>query len=341
MTLNADVRVRRGSFELEVGLAASPGETIAVVGPNGSGKTTLLRVLAGLQPCTGTVVMDGTDVSGLPSHLRPVGWVPQDGALFPHLDARDNVAFGIGGRRGRRAADRWLDLVGVGDLADRRPAALSGGQAQKVALARALAREPRLLLLDEPMAALDASARVDVRRTLRRHLADFGGVTLLVTHDPVDALSLADRVLALDGGRLVQFAPTADLARAPRTPWLASLLGANGLRGRVAGSEIELDAGGSMTVAEPAGPDGAPALAVVPAHGISLHAQRPAGSPRNAWPVVVRDITVTGSRARVHCTGRPDVVAEITPQAVADLRLDEGIEVWASVKATEITVVLL
>jgi molybdate transport system permease protein len=267
--------------------------------------------------------------------------VPQDGALFPHLRVRDNVAFGVGGRGGRAAAQHWLDLTGVADLADRRPGQLSGGQAQKVALARALARQPGLLLLDEPLAALDTTAKADVRRTLRRHLADYDGVTLLVTHDPVDALSLADRVLALDGGMVVQDATPAELASAPRSPWLAALMGSTGLRGHVAGQTVALDDGGVITVAEPPGPDGAEALAVVPAHGVVLHANRPAGSSRNAWPVVVRDVTAIGPRVRVRCEGEPTVLAEVTPDSAAALELRDGAQVWASVKATEVTVVLL
>ena len=341
MSVTAAIDVTRGSFRLTLSLEAASGQTIAVVGPNGSGKTTLLRTLAGLERNDGTLRLDDVDVARRPPHLRPVGWVPQDGALFPHLSARDNVAFGIGGRSGRAEAQRWLGLAGVADLADRRPGQLSGGQAQKVALTRALARNPQLLLLDEPLAALDSVARSDVRRSLRRHLRDFAGVTLLVTHDPVDALSLADRVVALDAGRVVQDAPPVEVARRPRSSWLATLMGANGLPGRIAGRTLELDEGGTLTVAEAAGPDGAEALAVLPAHGVTLHATRPAGSARNAWPVVVRDLAVTGSRVRVRCDGPPAVVAEITPEAAAELRLADGVEAWASVKATEVTVVRL
>ena len=341
MSLVAEVVARRGEFALHVDLAVAPGETVAVVGPNGAGKTTLLRALAGLEPMRGRVVVRGTDVAGRPAHRRSVGWVPQDGALFPHLSVRDNVAFGVGGRRGRAAAERWLALTGVADLAGRRPAQLSGGQAQKVALARALAREPGLLLLDEPLAALDATAKNDVRRTLRRHLADYDGATLVVTHDPVDAFTLADRVIALDGGGVAQDASPAEMARAPRSPWLAALMGSSGLRGRVAGRSVELEGGGRITVAEPPGADGAEALAVVPAQAVVLHGAAPSGSARNAWPVVVRDVTPMGARVRVRCEGEPTVLAEVTPEAAAELRLGEGVRVWASVKATEVTVVLL
>lgn len=339
MTLDVDVRVTRGGFTLRVDLAATPGSVIAVVGPNGAGKTSLLRGIAGLAPADGHVVVDGTDVTGVPAHRRGIGWVPQDGALFPHLSARANVAFGIGGRSARAVATTWLDTLGIGELADRRPAQLSGGQAQKVALARALARRPRVLLLDEPLAALDAAARSDVRRFLRHHLTTFDGVTLLVTHDPVDAMALADRVVALEAGAVVQDTSPAEVARAPRSPWLGRLIGVNAYQGRLAGSRLRIAGGGELTVAESA--EEGEAIGVVAPNAVSLHPHRPDSSARNAWPVTVAELATDGHRVRVHCTGDPDVVAEVTPGAVAELALGEGTPVWASIKATEITVVLL
>jgi molybdate transport system permease protein len=313
---------------------------IAVVGPNGAGKSTLLRILAGLTTATGSVRLDGTDIGELPPYRRPVGWVPQDGALFPHLTARDNVAFGIGGRRGRREASRWLSLLGLPDHQGHRPGQLSGGQAQKVALARALARRPALLLLDEPMAALDTTARTDARRTLRRHLASYDGITLLVTHDPVDAATLADRVVALEGGRIVQDATPVEVARAPRTPWLAAWMGLNAFRGTATGRDVALADGGHLVTADQL-PGSADVLAVVPAHAVTLSRAKPSGSARNTWPVVVRELVATGSRVRIGCDGAPPVVAEVTTDAVADLGLAEGVAAWASTKATEVTVVPL
>ncbi|MDF9805260.1 NifC-like ABC-type porter [Streptomyces sp. HB372] len=200
-------------------LDAGPGTTIAVVGPNGAGKTTLLRALLGLTPRAHAALRLGdSDVTALPPHRRGVAWVPQDGALFPHLSALANTAYGLRAHgvpraEARREAQGWLDRLGVGHLAHRKPAQLSGGQAQRVALARALAARPRLLLLDEPLAALDQTTRARVRHTLRGHLADFGGVCLIVTHDPVEAVSLADRVLVLEDGRVLQDEP-----RPPRSP---------------------------------------------------------------------------------------------------------------------------
>ena len=343
--LQAEVAARHGRFELNVSLEAAPGEVLAVVGPNGAGKSTLLRALAGLQRSAGRVVVDGTDITGCPPDERPVGWVPQRGALFPHLSVLDNVAFGIGRRRGRRAAQGWLDRLGVGALAQRRPAQLSGGQAQKVAMARALARQPRLLLLDEPLSALDATARSDVRRTLREHLRDFDGVTLLVTHDPVDAATLAGRLLAVEDGRVVQQDTVSRAARAPRAPWLAQLLGANACRGRGREGGVDVEGGGRLVAAgdrtgeQPA--EGAEALAVFAPQAVALSRDRPSGSARNVWPVTVRQLTEVGGRVRVDADGHPPVVAEVTTAAVAEMRLHEGDEMWASVKATEVTLVVL
>ncbi|MGW9039030.1 ABC transporter permease, partial [Streptomyces sp. NPDC055721] len=236
----------------ELALDAEPGTTIAVVGPNGAGKTTLLRALLGLTPrAHATLRLGDTDVTGLPPHRRQVAWVPQDGALFPHLSAVSNTAYGLRAHgvpraEARRAARAWLDRLGVGHLAHRRPAQLSGGQAQRVALARALAVRPRLLLLDEPLAALDQTTRAHVRHTLRSHLAGFGGVCLIVTHDPVEAVSLADRVLVLEEGRTLQDASPAEVSRHPRSPWVARMLGSNAWPGAASAEGLALDGGGAL-----------------------------------------------------------------------------------------------
>ncbi|MER7785800.1 MULTISPECIES: ABC transporter permease [Streptomyces] len=332
-------------------LTAPAGTTIAVVGPNGAGKTTLLRALLGLTPrAHAGVLLGGRDVTRLPTHRREVAWVPQDGALFPHLSALANTAYGLRVRgvpraEARRQAREWLVRLGVGELAGRRPAQLSGGQAQRVALARALAARPRLLLLDEPLAALDQTTRARVRHTLRRHLTGFGGVCLIVTHDPVEAVSLADRVLVLEGGEAVQDAPPAEVTRHPRSPWVARMLGGNAWEGTAGpGGTVELAGGGLLTTAPgegtPPGP-GAPALAVIAPEAVSLHLVRPEGSPRNVWAGTVREVTAVGSRLRVLVTSPevPALVAEITPAAAADLGLTDGTRVWTAVKATEVTVV--
>ncbi|MFE2020860.1 ABC transporter permease [Streptomyces sp. NPDC059499] len=329
-------------------LDADAGTTIAVVGPNGAGKTTLLRALLGLTPRAHAELRLGdTDVTALPPHRRGVAWVPQDGALFPHMNALANTAYGLRAHgvpraEARHSAQQWLDRLGVGHLAHRRPAQISGGQAQRVALARALAARPRLLLLDEPLAALDQTTRAHVRHTLRRHLDSFGGVCLIVTHDPVEAVALADRVLVLDEGRALQDAPPAEVTRHPRSPWVARMLGRNAWPGVATADGIRLTGGGTLVAAEPL-PAGTDSLAVIAPEAVAVHRDRPTGSPRNVWPGTVREITTSGSRLRVLITSdrAPDLVAEITPQAVAELGLVEGTPVWTSVKATEATVVAL
>ncbi|MFB7276229.1 ABC transporter permease [Streptomyces hydrogenans] len=329
-------------------LDADPGTTIAVVGPNGAGKTTLLRALLGLTPrAHARLRLGDEDVTALPPHRRRVAWVPQDGALFPHLSALANTAYGLRAQgvpraEARREAQAWLDRLGVGHLGHRRPAQLSGGQAQRVALARALAARPRLLVLDEPLAALDQTTRAHVRHTLRTHLTGFGGVCLIVTHDPVEAVSLADRVLVLQDGRALQDATPAEVTRHPRSPWVARMLGRNAWPGTATPDGLALDGGGVLVAAEPPR-SGTPALAIVAPEAVSLHREKPAGSPRNVWPGTVREITTSGSRLRVLVTSAetPDLVAEITPQAAAELGLADGVPVWTSVKATETTIVTL
>ncbi|ATZ28293.1 Fe(3+) ions import ATP-binding protein FbpC [Streptomyces lavendulae subsp. lavendulae] len=332
----------------ELTLDAGPGTTIAVVGENGAGKTTLLRALLGLTPrAHARLRLGDTDVTALPPHRRQVAWVPQDGALFPHLTALANTAYGLRARgagraEARREAQDWLDRLGVGHLARRKPAQLSGGQAQRVALARALAARPRLLLLDEPLAALDQTTRAHVRHTLRTHLAGFGGVCLIVTHDPVEAVSLADRVLVLSDGRTLQDAAPAEVTRRPRSPWVARMLGRNAWPGTASADGMALGPGGRLVVAESL-PEGAAALAIIAPEAVAVHRERPGGSPRNVWPGTVREITAVGSRLRVLVGSAevPDLVAEITPEAAAELGLADGAAVWTSVKATEVTLVRL
>ncbi len=336
-------------------LDVPPGTTVAVVGPNGAGKTTLLRALLGLTRRAAASPLDlgGGDLSAAPAHRRRIAWVPQDGALFPHLTALANTAYGLRAQgvpraEARREARAGLDELGIGHLAHRRPHELSGGQAQRVALARALAARPRLLLMDEPLAALDQSAKASVRQALRRRLAGFGGVCLLVTHDPVEAVSLADRVLVLEDGEVVQYAAPDELARLPRSPWVARMLGHNAWPGKVtAEGTLRLDDGTELTAAAPP-PDGATAaLAVAGPEAVTLSASRPPedGPERgNVWPGTVREVSAQGGRLRVLVAGGadgPDAVAELPPRAAAELRPVEGARVWVGVRATAVTFVLL
>jgi molybdopterin-binding protein len=250
----------------------------------------------------------------------------------------ENVAFGLRARGrpdARDSAMAWLERVGLGSYASARPAALSGGEAQRVALARALAIDPRLLLLDEPLSALDATTRVEVRRELRRHLASFSGARLLVTHDPLEAAALADRLVILESGRVVQSGPVDDVTRHPRSRFVADLVGVNLLRGRADGGVIALEGGQQLTALD--GGDGE-VFAVIHPRSVAIHRAHPEGTPRNVWRGTVRSVDLLGERARVAIGGALPIVAEVTASAVRDLDLGERTEVWVSVKAAEVGV---
>lgn len=347
MSLDARVGFERPGFTLDVSIDADDDELVVVLGPNGAGKSTLLSALAGLLPGRGRVVIDGEVVldtdNGIdrPPEDRPVGVVFQSGLLFPHLSLVDNVAFGLrsrgaGRRASRRTAHDWLDRIGLADRADDRPEGLSGGQAQLVALARALATCPKLLLLDEPLSALDAQARPAVRADLRRHLDSFAGTCLLVTHDPVEALVLADRLVVVEGGRVVQSGTPADIGRHPRSAYAASVVGLNLWRGRGVHGRFALDSGGQLVTSQPVA-DGA-AVAVAAPAAVALHRRRPEGTPRNVVEGVIAGIERLGGQARVQINGPLPLVAEVTGEAVTDLGLSAGDTTWASIKASEITV---
>jgi molybdate transport system ATP-binding protein len=351
--------VQRDGFTLHVSTEVAAGESFGVLGPNGAGKSTLLRALAGLLPLSsgrielGGRVLDDAEVL-VPPEQRRVGLVFQGYRLFPHLSVRDNVAFGprsagLSRRASRAAADRWLQGLDLTRLAGRRPAELSGGQAQRVALARTLATDPQLLLLDEPMAALDARTRLEVRTTLREHLRDFAGPVVVVTHDPLEAMVMADRLLVLENGRAVQEGSPAEVARRPATDYVARLVGLNLYAGVVAAepegepqAHVALDAGGRLHVtglsSSGLGVGDRVLVAARPA-AVSLHTQRPGtGSPRNVWRGEVSGMEPSTDRVRVQVRAEPDVLVDVTPAAVADLGLRPGLPVWVAVKATELDV---
>ncbi|WP_432157081.1 ABC transporter ATP-binding protein [Streptomyces sp. bgisy153] len=337
--LRAHLVVTRPAFHLDIALTAAPGEVVALLGPNGAGKTTALRALAGLTPLTaGHLHLDGAPLHDTPPESRPVGVVFQDYLLFPHLTALDNVAFGPRCRgatrseaRGRAAA--WLDRMGLADHAATKPRHLSGGQAQRAALARALATHPRLLLLDEPLAALDARTRLEVRAQLRRHLAEFEAVAVLVTHDPLDAMVLADRLVVVERGRVVQEGAPSDIARRPRSDYIARLVGLNLYRGHADGHTVTVDGGPAVTTTEQLT---GPAFVAFPPSAVTLHRARPTGaSARNLWRCEVAGLETHGDRIRADLTGDLPLAADLTTVAAAELDLHPGAGVWATVKATQ------
>jgi molybdate transport system ATP-binding protein len=354
-SLDVDIAVHRGAFRLQVAMTVSPGEVLGVLGPNGAGKTTLLRTLAGLTAVTegsvrlGDTVLDDAD-SGtfLAAEQRPVGLVFQNYRLFPHLSVRDNVAFAArsrGASRGesRRHAELFLGRLDLASMAGRKPAELSGGQAQRVALARALAAEPAMLLLDEPLSALDARTRLEVRTELRRHLEDFPGPVLLVTHDPLEAMVMTDRLLVIEEGRVVQHGTPAQVARRPATQYVARLVGLNLYPGTLASADgtVQLSAGGSLTAAltDPLPPAGTDVLVALRPSAIAVHTERPGhGSPRNVWAGTITGLELLADRVRAQIEGQPDALVDLTPAAVAELGLRPGLPVWLSAKATEVDV---
>ena len=344
--LTADVALTRGTFDLDVTLEVAPGTVTGLVGPNGSGKTTVLRALAGLVPMSagrvtvaGQVYEDPAHGVRLPAQERRTGVLFQDRLLFPHLNVRDNVGFGprhrgASRRSARRHADEWLNRTGLTELAGRRPHELSGGQQQRVAITRALASEPEVLLLDEPLTAVDAAATTELRRFLGRHLGEFGGPTVLVTHEPLDALMLCDEVVVLDAGRTVQTGAPAEVSRRPRSAHVAALMGLNLLRGHAEGHQVQLPGGQRLVVAQTVSGD---VFATFRPSAVTVHTAAPYASARNVWPGRIADVTPHADVVRLHVDGPVPVVADITPQALAELRLGPGHQVWTAVKAVEVT----
>ncbi|HET9256820.1 MAG TPA: ATP-binding cassette domain-containing protein [Pseudonocardiaceae bacterium] len=344
--LHAELAVRRGEFALNVALDVAPDEVVAVLGRNGSGKSTLLAALAGLlRPDTGRIVLGErvlTDTSTgvvLPPHQRRVGLLAQQPLLFPHLSVLDNVAFapqatGMSRRAAREAALRHLAKVDGTQFAQRRPGRLSGGQAQRIALARALASEPELLLLDEPLAAVDVEFAPALRSLLQAVLAD--RIALIVTHQVIDALMLADRVMVLDGGRVVEQGPTREVLTRPRSPFAARLAGLNLVSGTATPEGLRADDGTELFGMIESAAVGTQAVAVFTPGAVAVYVDPPKGSPRNVIPDRVEVIEPNGTLVRVR--GASGLAADITPAATAELGLRIGAAVWLVVKAAEIAV---
>ncbi len=349
--LRATLARRRGTFQLEVALEAAPGSTLVLVGENGAGKTTVLRLLAGLErPDRGAISLDGAvyfdseRAVEVPARRREIGVLSADYGLFPHLSVAENVAFGLRAQgvpakaaHGRVAA--MLARLGIAGLGARRPRELSGGQQQRVALARALVLEPRLLLLDEPLSALDVQTRRELRAELRALLAELPCVTLYVTHSPMEAIVFGDRIAVMEAGRITQAGTREELLRHPRSAYVAEFMGVNLFQGaivrRADGMAQVQAADGVLNVADPGGA-GDVFVAVNPRE-ITLHREAPSGSAQNVFRGTVVELAPEppfGERVRVVLGTRPPLVAETTRQAVAALGLREGSQVYAAFKAT-------
>lgn len=336
--------------DLRVALTVAPGEVVAIVGPNGAGKSSLIRLVTGqLRPSAGTVVVNGAVLSGprthVPVHRRGVALLDQRPALFEHLDVLANVAFGpMAGGASRTAAESRaraeLDAVGCADLAGRRIWEISGGQAQRVAVARALATDPTLVLLDEPMAALDVTVAPAVRALLRQRIRDEGRTAVLVTHDMIDALSLADTLVVMDAGRIVSQGPVAELMTRPRDPFLANLTGTNLVAGVGESADtLRLPTGEQVTgVLEGGLAVGAPALASFAPAAVAVHVQVPTGSPRNHLAATVTGMEPRGGLVRLSArlADGAAVASDLTLSAAVEADLQPGSRVWLAVKAAQV-----
>ncbi|WP_330474566.1 ABC transporter ATP-binding protein [Terrabacter sp. C0L_2] len=342
--LDARVRLSRGAIDLDVRLAAEPGQVIGVLGPNGGGKTTTVLALAGVLALEEGHVRVGGHVwddgrRRLAPEQRRVGLMLADSLLFPHLRAVDNVAYGprsrgVNRHRARERAHLELERVGLADRAASRPRELSSGQQARVALARALATDPALLLLDEPLAALDPDTRARTRSDLAARLTAYDGVTVIVTHDPLDALTLADHLVFVEDGRVTQAGTPAEVLSEPRSTYVGTVVGLNLYAGQgdSHGHVTTVDGGTVVTTS----PTEGSVWATVPPSAVSLHLHEPEGSPRNAWRLRIASVTMQGQSARVGLVGELPLTAEVTLESVTALGLQVGQEVWAAVKATEV-----
>ncbi|MGV0607464.1 sulfate/molybdate ABC transporter ATP-binding protein [Mycolicibacterium sp. XJ1904] len=335
-----------GQRGVDVAFDVAGGEVLAVLGPNGAGKSTILHVIAGLVRPDDGVVRAGprvlTDTASgvhMATHNRRVGLLMQDPLLFPHLDVAANVAFPPGSTR----PEHWLAQVDAVGLADRRPRQLSGGQAQRVALARALAAEPDVLLLDEPLAGLDVAAAAAMRKVLRDVLTRDRRSAVLVTHDVLDVVALADRVLVLESGGIVEIGSAATVLAAPRSDFGARLAGVNLVRGTADGHGVLTTRWGSAWHGSPASEIGTagPAVALFHPAAVAVYRDRPHGSPRNTVEVTVTELDGRGPAIRVRAGQQPDgspgLAADITADSATELRLAPGERVFFAVKAQEVT----
>jgi molybdate transport system ATP-binding protein len=352
VALQAELRVRRGEFVLDAALQVKHGEILAMLGPNGSGKSTLLGALAGLIPLeSGTVAVAGRTISdtdrgvAVPPEHRGVGLLGQEPLLFPHLSAMDNVAFGrqsqgMGRQDARAEAGGWLSAVGLDGFENRRPSQLSGGQQQRVAIARALAAQPQVLLLDEPLAAVDVPTASVLRQLLRERLAETGTAAIFVTHDVLDAIVVADRVAIIQEGRIVENGPTQRVLGSPRTRFVAALAGLNLVTG-------VLERDGALRMADgrrfcgrilgdpPAA--GAPVSAVFRPAAVRVTVGRGVGTKSNSWDARVAALEPSSGGIRIRLIDDPDIVAEVSPVDIAEQAVTVGSTVRVSVAEADVT----
>lgn len=362
MTDHLTATIEVPARDVVVKLSLEAGEVLALVGPNGAGKSTVLQALSGVLPGSerSTIWLDGADTSALPAHRRRITLLSQDPTLFPHLTLAANVAFplraaGVPRAEARARALELLAEVDCADLVQRKPHQVSGGQAQRAAIARALAASPALLLLDEPLVALDAEQTPQLRHLLRRVLRERSQAAIIITHDLVDAVALSDTVAVLQDGRVVERGPTRTVLGSPRTPFAASLAGMNLFAGVMVTDRLECrsapdgtqpeEAAGPILIAgtgqgEDTPEDGTRAVALFSPATVSVHTRQPDGSPRNSFPTTVSSVESNdaGVRVRGRCAAGA-VAADITAAALAELDLEPGDQVWFSVKAQTVNLV--
>lgn len=343
--LHADIGLRLDpEFTILTLLEVPAGTTTALVGPNGSGKSTVVSVLAGLRGVdTGYIAIgdrvldDPSTGTFVPPERRRMGVVFQDGLLFPHLTVRDNIAFGAGGGGGRGSVsvDEWVHRLGLDELADRKPLDLSGGERQRVAVARAIATNPDVLVLDEPLSAVDVSARPALQWMIADFLSEFDGPAIIVTHDPAEAAVLADELVVMERGSVTQVGTMEEIAMKPASPYVADLVGVNFFRASASGGEIR--ASGHLLQTADLQADG-PVLVTIHPRSVSLHGSQPEGSARNVWSTSVVRMETTGDTVRI-ATGAPlPLTVEVTREGAEDVGAEVGKQVWVSIKATEVRV---
>lgn len=349
--LEADLRLSIGGRALEANISAAPGDVVAVIGRNGAGKTTILRALAGLHPLeAGRVAFDGevwdspSENIYIPTERRGIGMLFQENYLFSNMSVLENVTFGLRARKvasseARRRALELLERLNLESLASRPASELSGGESRRVAFARTFITNPKLLLLDEPLAPADAGSKPVIRRELQAGLGAPGCICILVTHDPADALTLANRLIVVDGGRVVQSGGVDAVLRHPKTDFTADFANINIYKGTAVGGIITIENGETIVAASGEGN----VIVAIPASAVAVHHHPPQGSPRNAWPGVITHIETHTDRVRLHIEGKPNIGkfnirADVTAASVRSMDLRPSKSIWVSVKATEVSV---